>query len=97
MKKLLIIALLIVGCTTPAIYHLGMPTTDFKKQNENVKLYSMDEEIEIYYRREPSGMEPHAIFFFYYFKDGKLIKVVKGKTPPPAQKYKIEIKDGDKY
>ena len=72
MKKLLLIALLIVGCAINSqkdtIYFMGMSVEEFKAKNKGLKLVEQDENGIVYLRKECSECNPH----YYTFIDGEL-------------------------
>ena len=72
MKKLLLIALLIVGCAINSqkatIYAMGMSVEEFKKKNKGLKLVEQNENGIVYLRKECSECNPQ----YYTFIDGEL-------------------------
>tara|TARA_Y100000031_G_C7989056_1_gene278275 strand:+ start:239 stop:502 length:264 start_codon:yes stop_codon:yes gene_type:complete len=76
MKKLLLIALLIMGCAINSqkdtIYSMGMSVEEFKKMNKGLKLVEQNENGIVYLRKECSECNPH----YYTFIDGELKAVL---------------------
>ena len=74
-KKLLLIALLIVGCATkhvssskPTEYSMGMGIEEFKEKNKGLELVEQKENDIVYLRKECSECNPQ----YYIFIDGEL-------------------------
>ena len=69
MKKLLLIALLIVGCAINSqkdtIYFMGMSVEEFKKKNKGLKLVEQNENGIVYLRKECSECNPQYYTFIY--------------------------------
>ena len=99
MKKLLLIALLIVGCapTRPpaAQFYIGMTEKEYKKINPNFKAYRGFKKIEgdRYYFDRVGESKNLLNDYFYHFEDDTLNKVFRGLPNLFLQK---EI-DYDKY
>ena len=83
MKKLLLIALLIVGCATksvenrkPVEYTMKMSEDEFKTKNNELEIYEQNRDGIVYIRKECSECNPKYYTFIY----GKLEAV----TPFPT-------------
>ena len=76
MKKLLIIALIIIiGCAAspePTIYFMGISEEEFKAKNKGLKLVEQNENGIVYLRKECSECNPQ----YYTFIDGELKAVL---------------------
>lgn len=84
MKSLLTLLLLIVivsGCSMPQ-YTLGMTEAEFKAHTKWAELSEASAERTVYKQR--SGAESHGYtpYLYYYFVDGKLVRIDEGEQKP---------------
>jgi len=102
MKKLLIIALLFIGCAyyamwIPTKWALGMSLEEFKKDNDKIVLHYASIDSLVYIRADAAKWEysPQP-YHWYTFVDGKLTEVKRGKykAKPQTQKIEVELKQG---
>ena len=77
MKKLLLIALLIVGCApTTASFYIGMPIEEFENNNPNIKeTTDINSETERLYVDEDVG---YGFRYLFYFENDTLFAVYHG-------------------
>lgn len=78
MKKLFLVGLAVVmlGCKTPAIFPIGTSETDFKKSNRSAELVSAVADGTSIYRvgRRTFDSISTPFYSFYYFYKGKLVR-----------------------
>jgi hypothetical protein len=85
MKKLLFFGLLsisiITGCKTQ-IYSIGISEAEFKAHNKHPNLIEQTEHTTVYEKVDYS-MFQNTGNMYYYFEDGKLVRIDKTGPNPP--------------